>query len=151
MLTAHSELEDKLTAFDCGADDYLVKPFALEELERRLHALTRRARAGFDTVLRVADLEFDTATLVVRRARTIVSLPATGRRLLEALMRNTHRVLSRVELERCLWGDETPQSNALKTHVHALREAIDRPFGSPLIHTVRGAGYRLCAPPDAHD
>ncbi|MEQ8660830.1 MAG: response regulator transcription factor [Gammaproteobacteria bacterium] len=144
ILTARSELREKITAFELGADDYVVKPFALEELAGRLRALTRRARRSDGTTLRVADLELDAATQVVRRAGQTLSLTATGRRILETLMRNTHRVLSRAEIEAAVWGDDPPRSNALKIHIHALREVVDRPFDEPLIHTLRGSGYRLC-------
>jgi DNA-binding response OmpR family regulator len=144
MLTARSELPDKMRAFDAGADDYVVKPFALEELERRARALLRRA-SGYDAghVLRVADLELDTATHAVRRSGRLLAVTATGRRILEALMRNSNRVMSREEIERAIWGDDPPRSDALKIHIHALREAIDKPFGRNLISTIRGVGYRL--------
>lgn len=144
MLTARSELDDKLKAFDCGADDYVVKPFALEELESRIGALVRRARGYVSsTVLRIGDLEFDTAKQTVRRANRPLHVTATGRKILEAMMRNTDRVMSRAEIEQLIWGDDPPQSDALKIHIHALREVIDRPFELPLISTVRGVGYRI--------
>jgi len=144
MLTARSEVSDKVKAFEFGADDYVVKPFALEELEGRLIALVRRAN-GFEASSRlcVADLEFDTAKQMVRRAGVSVHVTATGRKILEALMRNTNRVMSRAEIEQLVWGDDPPQTDSLKIHIHALREAIDKPFGQPLISTVRGAGYRI--------
>ncbi len=144
MLTAHSEVDEKVAAFDAGADDYVVKPFALEELLRRLIALIRRAYGTeLGNSLTVADLEFDTATCTIKRAGHTLSITATGRKLLEALMRNSHRVLSRDELEQLVWGDEPPRSDALKIHIHSLREAIDKPFPTALLHTIRGAGYRL--------
>lgn len=151
MLTARGELDSKIAAFDGGADDYVVKPFALEELRSRLLALVRRA-AGFSqaSVLKVADLELDTATLSARRSEQALSLTATARKILEALMRNTHRVVLRQELEQLVWGDDPPQSDALKIHIHMLREVVDKPFSSALIKTVRGAGYRLYAS-DEHD
>ena len=144
MLTARSELDDKLKAFDCGADDYVVKPFALEELEGRIRALVRRAKGYVSsTVLRIGDLEFDTAKQTVRRANRLLHVTATGRKILEAMMRNTDRVMSRTEIEQLIWGDDPPQSDVLKIHIHTLREVIDRPFGQPLISTVRGVGYRI--------
>lgn len=149
MLTARSELSDKVAAFKYGADDYVVKPFALEELDGRLHALTRRAGGnGRGSLLRVGDLEFNTATHSVRRGETAISITATGRKILEALMRNTHRVVSRQEIEHVVWGDDPPRSDSLKIHIHSLREAIDKPFGMSLLHTIRGAGYRIHAPSD---
>ncbi len=146
MLTARSDLSDKLEAFKFGADDYVVKPFALEELESRILALVRRTvgtEAG--PLLRVADLEFDTATHSIKRGDTDVSVTATGRKILEALMRNTHRVVSRQEIEHVVWGDDPPRTDSLKIHIHSLREAIDKPFDFNLLITVRGAGYRICA------
>ena len=144
MLTARSDLPDKLEAFKYGADDYVVKPFALEELDSRIHALVRRA-SGTEggSLLKVEDLVFDTATHTIKRGDTTVSVTATGRKILEALMRNTHRVVSRQEIEHLVWGDDPPQSDSLKIHIHSLREAIDKPFGSYLLKTIRGAGYRI--------
>jgi DNA-binding response OmpR family regulator len=149
MLTARSDLTDKVQAFQYGADDYVVKPFALEELDSRIGALVRRAN-GFESssVLRVADLEYDIATQSVKRGATVLPITATGRKILEALMRNTNRVISRAEIEHLVWGDDPPQSDSLKIHIHALRELIDKPFGSALIRTIRGAGYRITNEPD---
>ncbi len=150
MLTARSDVADKVRAFDYGADDYVVKPFALEELGGRLKALARRAHGTLPGArLRVADLELDTATHSVRRGDQRVALTATGRKILEALMRNSHRVVPRREIEHAVWGDDPPQSDSLKIHIHSLREAIDRPFGSNLIRTVRGCGYRICTDDNA--
>ncbi|MCP5145737.1 MAG: response regulator transcription factor [Gammaproteobacteria bacterium] len=144
MITARGELPDKLNAFDVGADDYIVKPFALEELERRIRALTRRtARQSHENLLRVEDLEFDVATHTVRRRGLTLPITSTGRQLLELLMRNSHRVVRREELEQQVWGDDVPSSDVLKIHIHTLREAIDKPFDRPLISTVRGVGYRI--------
>ncbi|MCC7412340.1 MAG: response regulator transcription factor [Gammaproteobacteria bacterium] len=149
MLTARSDLTDKVEAFEAGADDYVVKPFALQELESRMTALIRRSSGLVAaSVLRVADLVFDTATLSVRRAERALSVTTTGRKILETLMRNSHRVVSRREIEHVVWGDDPPQSDSLKIHIHALREAIDKPFRAPLLHTVRGAGYRVYADED---
>ena len=151
MLTARSDLPDKVLAFQYGADDYVVKPFALEELESRIGALMRRAN-GFEasSVLRVADLEFDVATQTIKRAGQVLAITATGRKILEALMRNTHRVISRREIEHLVWGDDPPQSDSLKIHIHALRELIDKPFDCGLIKTIRGAGYRITNDHDAN-
>jgi DNA-binding response OmpR family regulator len=150
ILTARDELESKLAGFEAGADDYLVKPFAMSELEARLRALIRRGsgcvKAG--ERLEVADLVLDSATLRVERAGKSVQLPPISLRLLARLMRETHRVVSRRELEQEIWGDDPPESDALRAHIHLLRAAIDRPFDRPLLHTVHGIGYRL-AEPDA--
>lgn len=149
MLTARSDLKDKVQSFQYGADDYVVKPFALEELDSRIGALVRRA-SGFESssVLRVADLEYDTATQAVKRGNTTLPVTAIGRKILEALMRNSKRVISRAEIEHLVWGEDPPQSDSLKIHIHALRELIDKPFGSSLITTIRGAGYRITSDRD---
>ena len=146
MLTASSDLENKLAAFDAGADDYLVKPFALQELESRLRALLRRiddSRQG--AVLQVSDLSFDVSTQTVRREGRALQVPVTGRRILELLMRNSHRVVSKDEIQRVVWGDDVPDSDALRAHIHTVREAIDKPFARRLLYTIRGYGYRLTA------
>ncbi len=146
MLTAMGALSYKEEAFNAGADDYLVKPFALKELELRLAALMRRsAESKTGKHLKVGDLVYDIMTQDIRRADQVINLAATSRTILELLMRNSHRVVSKQEIEQAVWGDE-PQSNDLvRIHIHTLREAIDKPFPSPLLHTVRGTGYRLSA------
>jgi len=144
MLTARSGLPDKLSSFEAGADDYVVKPFAMKELESRAHALLRRVNmVRSTTVLRVHDLEYNTATENVKRAGEVISLTATERKILAALMRNSHRVMSRAEIEALVWGEDPPQTDSLRIHIHSLREAIDRPFDKALILTVRGSGYRI--------
>jgi DNA-binding response OmpR family regulator len=141
MLTARDALADKLTGFNSGADDYLTKPFELDELRVRLHAIARRARTDA-TLLRVADLEFDTGRRVVKRANSALKLSPTGLRILEILMRRTPNVVSRQELLYRLWGENPPEAeSALRVHLHSLRNAIDRPFDTPLLHTVSGVGY----------
>lgn len=144
MLTARDELEDKLEGFEAGADDYLVKPFSLQELEARLIALDRRTRQqGQSAVLSVDDLSFNTQTYQATRANQPLHLSATTRKLLALLMRNTHRVVKREEIERELWGDEPPEGEVLRAHVYALRNVIDKPFERKLLHTMHGEGYRL--------
>ena len=145
MLTARDTLQDKLGGFDAGADDYLVKPFALQELEARLQALVRRGQAG-GVVLRVADLSVNVDTLEVHRGEARVSLTPAALKLLILLMRASPRVLSRREIELALWGDLPPESDALRAHVHALRAAVDKPFPVKLLHTVHGMGYRIQEP-----
>jgi DNA-binding response OmpR family regulator len=149
MLTARDTEADKLAGFAAGTDDYLVKPFSLPELAARLAALERRARgASLARVLEVADLRLDLDALEVRRAGAEIHLPPIPMKILALLMRNTHRVVSRRELEAEIWGDDPPESGALKTHIHTLRSAIDHPFAKPLLRTVPGSGYRL-APAEA--
>ena len=144
MLTARDTLEDKILGLDAGADDYLVKPFEIRELEARLRSIVRRHRG---TTAReayaVGDLTLDLATLKVSRAGRPLALTPIGLRLLAALARASPRVVSRRDLEREVWGEEPPDSDALRSHLYNLRKAIDRPFDRPLLHTVAAAGYRL--------
>lgn len=148
MLTARDTLDDKIAGLEAGADDYLVKPFALREVAARVLALARRAQAAVTQgPLRVADLSLDTATCRVTRAGRDIALPPIPLRMLEALMRASPRVLVREELERAVWGDAPPNSDAVRTHLHLLRAAIDKPFGQPLLRTLRGIGWQI-APPD---
>jgi DNA-binding response OmpR family regulator len=132
---------------DGGADDYLVKPFELKELEARLTALVRRARHRYVRApLAVADLTLDPDTRRVERQGREISLPPIPLKVLDVLMRESPRVVSRRELEFEIWGDSPPDSDALRAHLHVLRSAIDRPFARPLLHTVHGVGYRLVDP-----
>lgn len=143
MLTARDTLKDKLDGFEAGGDDYLTKPFDLLELRARLKALVRRAGGG-NRVLAFGDLVYDTGTLAVRRGNAPIKLTRTGLRMLELLMRRAPEVVSRQEMERAIWGDEPPDSDAaLRVHVHGLRVALDRPFETKLLTTVPGIGYRL--------
>jgi DNA-binding response OmpR family regulator len=147
MLTARDTLKDKLEGFGSGADDYLVKPFALPELEARLTALVRRGRGeATRQLLRVADLTFDPDRLRIERAGRRIELPPIPLRILAMLMRRSPGVVRREELEREVWGDDPPDSDALRAHMHALRSAIDRDASVPLVHTVRSIGYQLAAP-----
>lgn len=147
MLTARDTLADKLEGFSTGADDYLVKPFALPELEARISALIRRGRGkSSSTRLVVGDLRFDLDRLRVERAGRRIELGRIPLRLLELLMRRSPAVVRREELEREIWGDEPPDSDALRTHMHALRSAVDHGATVPLVHTLRGIGYQLATP-----
>lgn len=146
MLTARDSLDDKIAGLESGADDYVVKPFAMREVETRLRALTRRAQRAFgETVLRVGDLSFDTGTYLIRRGERLIELPPIPMKLLETLMRHSPHAVSRAELERAVWGDSPPDSDALRAHMHLLRAAVDVPDEAPLIRTLRGIGYRLAA------
>lgn len=144
MLTARDTLNDKLKGFESGADDYLSKPFELQELEARLGALVRRAKGTSETqLLRVKDLSYNLETLEVQRAGKPLALTPTGLRILEILMRKPGRVVTRRELESALWGEVPPDSDPLRSHIHALRGAIDKSFNPPLLQTLHGIGYRL--------
>jgi DNA-binding response OmpR family regulator len=144
MLTARDSLDDKIAGLQAGADDYVVKPFAMREVEARLQALMRRALAREGSpVLRVGDLALNPETLKVTRGSRAVELPPIALRILEALMRCSPRVLRREELAREIWGDCAPDSDALRAHFHLLRHAIDTAADKPLLKTVRGIGYRI--------
>lgn len=147
MLTARNTLEEKLAGFAHGADDYLVKPFALRELEARLKALVRRCR-GEEAVrtLQVADLVLEPDAIRVQRGGRGMNLPPIPFKILTLLMRRFPRVVTRQAIEREVWGDSPPNSDALRAHMHVLRNAIDKPFDRALLHTVHGMGYRLMDP-----
>lgn len=146
MLTARDRLEDKLVGFETGADDYLVKPFALQEVEARLDVLGRRGRPRGNRVLRVGDLEYNLDSLTVRRGKQEIELNPIGLKLLRSLMESSPNVVTRAELEKAVWGEEMPDSDSLRVHIHSLRAQIDKPFGSKMIQTRHGIGYRLVEP-----
>lgn len=144
MLTARDTLDDKLTGLDAGADDYLVKPFEIRELEARVRALIRRDRRQVSAeVLKVGDLVLDTATLRLTRGGQELTVSPIGLKLLGILMRESPRVVSRRDIEREVWGDLLPDSDTLRSHLYNLRKIIDKPFQRPLLHTIHSAGYRL--------
>ena len=146
MLTARDTLADKLVGFEAGADDYLVKPFDLAELEARLRALIRRSRGSTGSeLLQVGDLSLDLRTLKVTRAGHEITLTPIGLKILKVLMLESPAVVERAALERAVWGDVPPDSDALRSHLYILRKAIDRPFARALIHTLHSAGFRLAA------
>ena len=143
MLTARDTLDDRLKGFDAGADDYLVKPFALQELHARIRALYKRSHRNGDNLLAVGDLTLNRSTLQVRRAGRRIEMNPAGMKLLRRLMEESPSVVDREELETLLWADERPDGDALRSHMYKLRQAIDRPFDRPLIHTVHRIGYRI--------
>jgi DNA-binding response OmpR family regulator len=148
MLTARDSLSDKVAGFDSGADDYLVKPFSLVELDVRLKALVRRSegRSAASNKLRFGELVFDPDIQQATRENQPVNLTRTGYVLLHALLKAAPRIVSRETLEQAVWGEDRPDSDALRTHIHALRQALDKPFAYPMLLTVPGAGYRLALP-----
>jgi len=146
MLTARDTIEDKLAGFSSGADDYLIKPFSLLELDARLAAIGSRGPRRSQHVLKVADLTLNLDTWQADRSGTRISLTPTALRLLDVLMRASPRLVRRAELEAAIWGDHPPDSEALRTHIHALRSAIDKPFDVALLQTVPTMGYRLIDP-----
>jgi two-component system, OmpR family, copper resistance phosphate regulon response regulator CusR len=150
MLTARDAVEDRVTGLDSGAEDYLVKPFALEELRARLRALLRRDSADKSGVLRVADLTLDPATHFVERDGKSIRLTAKEFSLLGYFMRNPNRVITREMAESHIWSyDFQAMSNVVDVYVRRLRRKIDEPFEVKLIETLRGTGYRLRDPDDS--
>jgi len=147
MVTARDAVADRIAGLDGGADDYLVKPFAFDELLARLRALTRRTPAERPPVLAVADLRLDPAARRVWRGEEEIELTPTEFGLLEALMRNPGIALSRFQLLEQAWdGEYENRSNIVDVCVKELRDRIDRPFGADSIETVRGVGYRIRSP-----
>jgi DNA-binding response OmpR family regulator len=143
MLTARDTEADKLSGFDAGADDYVTKPFSLLELQARLKALVRRAY-GSRGVLQVTDLTFDLRTLLIKRGNRAITLAPTGMRILEQLMRASPGVVTREQIERTVWGDDPPGTDAaLRGHILIIRNAVDAEGEAKLLHTVHGIGYRL--------
>ena len=146
MLTARDEVDDRVTGLDVGADDYLPKPFAFKELLARMRALTRRAaaKATLDTVLELADLQLDTVTHQARRGQRQIELTAKEYALLEYFMRHPRRPLSRTLIREGVWGyDYYGASNVVDVYVRHLRQKLEAGDEPPLIHTVRGVGYKI--------
>lgn len=148
MLTARDTLDDRLQGFSSGADDYLVKPFELSELAARVEAVLRRSHGGGSRLLTVADLTFDLDSLEVARQGKQIKLNPIALKLLETLMQRSPSVVRREQLEEAIWGDDCPDSDSLRSHIHQLRQLIDKPFDAHLLQTVHGIGFRL-APPQA--
>jgi two-component system response regulator MprA len=148
MLTARAAVNDRVAGLDAGADDYLVKPFALEELLARIRALLRRAAPGEDEVLRFSDLSLDPGTREVKRGDRLIELTRTEFLLLELLLRNARQVLTRELIFDRVWGyDFGANSNSLEVYIGYLRRKTEAGGESRLIHTVRGVGYVLREPP----
>ena len=146
MLTARDTVENRVAGLDSGADDYLVKPFAFAELMARIRALSRREPTLTDTVLRVADLELDTATRRVNRGGRAIELTAKEYALLEYLMRNPDKVLTRSMIAGRIWSYDTLNAaNVIDVYIYTLRRKIDDGDALKLIHTMRGAGYKIAA------
>lgn len=143
MLTAKDSLEERLEGFESGTDDYLVKPFSLDELEARIKAIFKRSTGGNQNILTVGDLKFNTETYSVNRQGESIELNPSLYKLLEILMKNSPNVVKTENIENYIWGDDLPESNVLKTTIHMLRKKVDAPFSSQLIQTMRGIGYLI--------
>ncbi|MCP4829465.1 MAG: response regulator transcription factor [Proteobacteria bacterium] len=151
MLTARDTLEDKLKGFDTGADDYLVKPFEIAELEARVRVLIRRGQVSSPAdILQVGSLEFDQQSLMVKRDGQVLVLSPIGHKLLKILMERSPGIVSRRDIEKEIWGDMLPDSDTLRSHMYNLRKVIDKPFSKSYLQTRPGIGYRLRDPDDAH-
>jgi DNA-binding response OmpR family regulator len=148
MLTARDSLADKALGFESGADDYLVKPFSVAELDMRLRAMMRRAMGahGVDRALRFGALVFDPELQEVTRDGIKIVLTRIGYVMLRTLMLAAPRIVTRETLEHAVWGEDRPESDALRTHIHFLRQGIDKPFERPMLVTIPGVGYRLVLP-----
>jgi DNA-binding response OmpR family regulator len=146
FLTARDSLDDKLAGFRAGGDDYLVKPFAMEELEVRLQALALRGARADVGQLSFGDLKVDPANGLATRAGVTLRLGKIPFQILTHLVRRAPALVSRQELIDNVWGDEEPDSDALRSHIYALRNALDKPFPSPMLETLHGQGYRLVTP-----
>lgn len=149
MLTARDALDDRVKGLRTGADDYLIKPFALSELVARIEAVLRRCQGDLKRRLQVADLCYDLDTLEVSRGGQSLKLNPLALKLLEVLMQKSPAVVRREVLEASLWGEDPPDSDSLRSHIHQLRQTVDKPFERALLHTVHGIGYRLSDRADA--
>lgn len=147
MLTARDTLDDKITGLETGADDYLIKPFDIKELEARVRSLIRRHKGEIaKEIYTIGDLTVDTATLSVKRAGKELNMTPTGLKILTVLMRASPAVVSRREVERQVWGDILPDSDTLRSHLYNLRKVIDKPFDKQLLQTIQGSGYKIVDP-----
>jgi two-component system, OmpR family, response regulator len=148
ILSALGQVDDRVKGLQAGGDDYLVKPFAFSELEARIDALCRRSqgKTETETTLEIADLHMDLLSREVRRGNQVIALQPRDFQLLEYLLRHKNQVVTRTMLLENVWDYHfDPQTNVIDVHISRLRAKIDKDFDMPLIHTVRGAGYKIDA------
>ncbi len=151
MLTAKTELEDKLTAFQAGGDDYLTKPFSLQELEARIIALNTLYK-GRKKIIQVCDLIYDLSKDEVTRQGQTIHLHTATKKILAMLMRASPNIVDRQQLAYAVWGDDLPEKDVLRTHIYDLRKKIDTHFATKLLKTIPKIGYQLIRSDDAlHD
>lgn len=143
MLTARDSIEDKVDGFTAGADDYLTKPFSLQELEVRCLALSRRHLLQTNDILTLGPLSVDRKRKQVSRDGKVLNLHAMGVRIVTALAEAYPQVVSRSELTQKIWGDEPTESDAMRSHIYQLRSVLDKPFDYPVLKTVHGVGFTL--------
>jgi DNA-binding response OmpR family regulator len=144
MLTAKGQLYDKVAGLNSGADDYLTKPFAFEELLARVKALTRRPKVTTESILKIADLTLNTTSYEIKRGGKVIPLSSKEFALLEYLLRNKNKTVTKEQIINDVWHyDANILPNTVEVYIRYLRNKIDKPFDTPLIHTVRGFGYRL--------
>jgi DNA-binding response OmpR family regulator len=146
MLTARDSVEDKVSGFTVGADDYLTKPFSLQELEVRCLALSRRHLLQTNDVMNLGPLAIDRKRKEIKREGQTLALHSMGYRILTILAEAYPQVVSRSELSHKLWGDEPTESDAIRSHIYQLRTVLDKPFSHPLLKTIHGVGFSLHIP-----
>jgi two-component system, OmpR family, copper resistance phosphate regulon response regulator CusR len=145
MLTSLDSVDDKLTGFECGADDYVIKPFSFRELLARINALNRRNKDSFvNPVMRALDLELDSNARTVKRNKRHIKLTPTEYKILELLLNNKGKVFDRIDIAEKIWGFSfNTGTNVIDVHINSLRKKIDKDFKQKLIHTKVGFGYLL--------
>tara|TARA_R110002096_G_scaffold82658_1_gene192278 strand:- start:400 stop:1116 length:717 start_codon:yes stop_codon:yes gene_type:complete len=151
MLTARDTMADKIKGFEEGADDYLTKPFVLEELEMRCLAMSRRHLLNVNHTITLGPLVIDRQRQAVRRDDKVVELKQVGYKIVEVLAEAYPQVVTRSELTHKIWGDEPTESDALRSHIYQVRAALDKPFKEPLLKTVHGVGFTLAVEPATDD
>ncbi|WP_318482856.1 response regulator transcription factor [Photobacterium leiognathi] len=145
FLSAKDTLDDKIAAFKAGGDDYLLKPFAMEELCLRIQALANRGQRKDIGILSFADIQINNQTDEVRRDDQVIKLSRIQLKILKLLIRQAPNIVTRQQIMETIWGDESPCSDALRSHIYGLRNAIDKGFSESRLETIHGQGYRIKA------